>query len=71
MRTCPLLRELRHKAMITPVSPLRARLIHISSSYWTILCSFEIILEWELSIALEFQVNLLCKSIASKIFYLM
>jgi len=30
MRTDPLLRNLRHRAMIAPVSPLRTRLIHIS-----------------------------------------
>jgi len=31
--------------MITPVSPLLARLIHISLSCWTTYCSFEIIPE--------------------------
>jgi len=31
-----------------PISPLRARLIQISSSYWTIYRSFDIVLEWEL-----------------------
>jgi len=31
--------------MITPVNPLRTRLIHISPSYWAIYCSFEIILK--------------------------
>ena len=46
MRTRPLLRDVRHKAMIAPVSPLSTRLIHISPSYWTIYRSFEIILEW-------------------------
>jgi len=29
MRTCPLLRDQRHRAMITSVSFLRTRLIHI------------------------------------------
>jgi len=42
------------------------RLIHISPSYWTFYRSFEIILEWELSIGLQFKFNVLCKSIASK-----
>jgi len=28
--------------------------------------SFEIVLEWELSIGLEFKFNVLCKSIVSK-----
>jgi len=55
MRTCRLLHNLRHRAMIAPVSPQRTRIIHISPSYWTIFCSFGIILEWELSIGLEFK----------------
>jgi len=66
MRTRPVLRNARHRAMITPVSPLCARLIHISPSYWTIFRSFEIILVMELSIGLDFKSNVLCKSIASK-----
>jgi len=41
--------------MVTPVSPLRTRLIHISSSFWKIYRSLEIILKWELSIRLEFK----------------
>jgi len=53
----PLLRSACHKAVITPVSTLRTKLIHISSSYWTIYRSFETILEWELSVALEFKFN--------------
>jgi len=40
-----LLSNVRHRAMLTPVSPLRTRLIHISPSCWTIYRSFEIILE--------------------------
>jgi len=66
MRTCPLLRKARHKAMITPVSPLRTRRIYISQICWTIYCSFEINLEWELSIRLEFKFYVLCKPIALK-----
>jgi len=45
MITRRLLRNERHRAMITPVSPLLTKLIHISPSYWTIYCSFEIILK--------------------------
>jgi len=52
--------------MITPVSHLRATLIHMSPSYWEIHRSFEIILEWELSVWMEFKSNVLCKFIASK-----
>ena len=62
----PLLRNARHRTMITPVNPPRLRLIHISPSYQTVYCSFEIILEWVLFIGLEFKSNVLCKPIASK-----
>ena len=55
MRTPPLLLNARHRAMITPVSPVRTRLIHISLSYWTIYRSFEIILAWGPSTGLEFK----------------
>ena len=40
-----LLRNPRHKTMITPVNPPRLRLIHISLSYQTVYRSFEILLE--------------------------
>ena len=36
----PLLRNLRHRTMITPVNPPRLRLIHISPSYQTVYRSF-------------------------------
>ena len=62
----PLLRNARHRTMITPVNPPRLRLIHISPSYQTVYRSFEIILEWVLSIGLEFKSNVVCKPIASK-----
>ena len=45
--------------------PLRTGLIHVSTSYWRLYHSFEIIIEWELSISLEFKSYVLCKSIAS------
>ena len=61
-----LLHNARHRTMITPVNPPRLRLIHISLSYQTIYRSFEIILEWVLSIGLEFKSNDLCKPIAPK-----
>jgi len=44
----PLLRNARHRTMITPVNPPCLRLIHISPSYQTVYRSFEIILEWVL-----------------------
>ena len=62
----PLLRNARHRTMITPVNPPRLRLIHISPSYQTVYRSFAIILEWVLSIGLEFKYNVLCKPIAPK-----
>jgi len=49
----PLLRNARHRTMITPVNPPRLRLIHISPSYQTVYRSFEIILECILFIVLE------------------
>ena len=49
MRARPLLRNARHRTMITPVNPPRLRLLHISPSYQTVYRSFEIILEWVLS----------------------
>jgi len=52
MRTRRLLRNIRHRATVTPVSPLRTRLIHITTSYWTICRSFAIIRECELSIGM-------------------
>jgi len=45
MITSPLSSNVRHRAMITPVSPLFTRLIHISTSYWATYCLFEIMLE--------------------------
>ena len=53
----PLLRNERHRTMITTVNPSRLRLIHSSPSYQTVYRSFEIILEWVLSIALEIQIQ--------------
>ena len=62
----PLLRNARPRTMITPVNPPRLRLIHISPNYQTVYRSFEIILEWVLSVGLELKSNVLCKLIASK-----
>jgi len=41
----PLLSNVRHRAMITPVSPMLTRFIHISPSSGTSYRSFEIILD--------------------------
>jgi len=45
MITSPLLSNVRHRVMTTPVSPPLTRPIHISPSCWTIYRSFEVILE--------------------------
>jgi len=45
MITSPLLGNVRHRAMLTPVSPLLTRLIYIIPSCWTTYRSFEITLE--------------------------
>jgi len=45
MITSPLLSNVRHRAMITPVSPLLTGLIHISPIYWRIYCWFELVLK--------------------------
>jgi len=66
METHPLLRKSRHRAVIMLVIPLRTRLIHNSLSYWPIYRLFKIIIEWELSIRLQFKSNVMCKSIVSK-----
>ena len=66
VRTHSLLCKVRHRAMITPVIPLRTSLIRITQRYWTIYRSFEIIFEWELSIELVFKSDVLCKPISSQ-----
>jgi len=45
MITSPFLSNVHHRAMITPVSLLLTKLIHIIPSWWTIYRSFEIHLE--------------------------
>jgi len=57
----PLLRNARHRTMIMSVNPPRLRLIHINPSYQTVYRLFESILEWVLTIGLEFKSNVLYK----------
>jgi len=69
MGTRPLLRNVRHRTMITPVNPLRLRPIHISPSYRTVYRSFEIIngycsLDWN-SNPMFYANSLLQKNIQS------
>jgi len=68
MRTRPLLHEvtLQSSDNVSLSHAYYSRLIHINPTCWTIYCSLEIILEWELYIGLESKANVLCKSIASK-----
>ena len=66
----PLLPNARYRTMITPVNPPRLRLINIRPSYQRVYRSFEIILEWVLSIGLEFKSNVLCKPMLQKTFNL-
>ena len=66
MITSPLLSNVRHSAMITPVSPRLTRLIHINPSCWRIYRSFEIILEIEQFLRKDFKTNVIYKSIVSK-----
>jgi len=64
MGTRPLLRKARHRAMMTPVNPLRTRLIHISLSDWTVIVRLKLFSNGERP--LEWNSNVLCKPITSK-----
>jgi len=59
MITSPLLSNVRHRAMITPESPLSTKIVHISPSRWTIYYSFKIILKMRTAHRLEFKFNVL------------
>jgi len=70
MVTSPLLSNVHHRAMITPISLLLTRLIHISPSCWTIYCSSEVILDMGTYLGLDLKSNIqlytIYKSIASR-----
>jgi len=66
MITSPLLSNVRHRAMVAPVSPPSTRLIHISPGCWIILIRLKFFSKWELSMGLDFKSNVLYKSIALK-----
>jgi len=66
MISSPLLSNVRHRAMITPVSLLLTRLIHISPSCRTICRLFEIHLEMGTVSWIGLQIQCSIKSIASK-----
>jgi len=67
MITSPLLSNARHRAMITPVSPLSILgsfiLARVAGQFFIRLKLFS---KWEVSMGLDFKSNVLCKSIASK-----
>jgi len=65
MITSPLLSNVRHRAMITPVSPLLTRLI-LARVAGQFIVRLKLFSKWELSIGLDFKANVLYKSIASK-----
>jgi len=65
MITSPLLSNVRHRAMIMPLSPLSTEIIHISPRCWTIFYSFETILKMGTAHKLEFKCDVLFKSTAS------
>jgi len=58
MVTSPLLSNVHHRAMITPISLLLTRLIHISPSCWTIYCSSEVILDMGTYLGLDLKSNI-------------
>jgi len=82
MMTSLFLGNVRHRAMIMPVSPPLTRLVHISSSYWIIslfsesamlwslvsitIVRLKLFSKWKLSIGFNFKSNVLYISIASK-----
>jgi len=68
MITSPLLSNVRHRAMITPVRPLLTRLIHISGVIGQFVVRLKLFSQWELSIRLDLKSNVLYKSIAYKKF---
>jgi len=66
MTTSQLLSNVRHRAMIAPVSPLSIRFIHIIPSCSKIFDRWTLFSKWKLSMGLDFKINVLYKSIASK-----
>jgi len=58
MVTSPLLSNVHHRAMITPINLLLTRLIHISPSCWTIYCSSEVILDMGTYLGLDLKSNI-------------
>jgi len=66
MIASPLLSNVCHRVMITPVRPLLTRLIHISQVIGQFIVRLKFFSKWKLSIRLDLKSNVLYKSIASK-----
>jgi len=66
MITSPLLSNIRHRAMITPVRPLLTRLIHIIQINGQFIVRLKLLSKRKLSIRLDLHSNVLYKFIASK-----
>jgi len=64
MIASPLLSNVCHSVMITPVRPLHTRLIHISRVIGQFIVRLKLFPKWELSIRLDLKSNVLYKSIA-------
>jgi len=60
MITSPLLSNIRHRAMITLVTPLLTRLIHINPSCWAIYLLFEIITVRWTGLQIQCSIQILC-----------
>jgi len=66
MITSPLLSNVRHRAMITPVRHPLTRLFILARVVRQFIVCLKLFSKWELSIGLNFKSNVLYKSIASK-----
>jgi len=66
MITSPLLSNIRHRAMITPLRPLLTRLIHISRVNGQFIVRLKLFSKRKLSIGLDLHSNVQYKLIVSK-----
>jgi len=64
--TTPLLSNVRHRPMITPVSPLLTSSFILTRVTGQLFVRLKLFSKWKLSIWLDFKCNVLYKSIASK-----
>jgi len=75
MRTRSMLRNARHRAMITSVSVVCTKIIHINPSFWKINRSFEIIFENEncpqIGIQIQCSIQMHCLKKTSDVNYIL